>query len=441
MKLDRRFLIAIGVFLLLVLLLEWNVPSRFVWSPTYRHADTQPFGCQVMDSLLGGSLPKGYRVCSLTLPQLNRQPSKQPQVIIVQARRFMPTETDGDALNALLRRGNRVVIVAESATINPDSTIMCSIYGRLTFFPQVDMITSNAEPVSYDTLEWQPGRSLPARSYRVLASMNQSRVAYPDSDKKWTTWLTTQEAFSYAEPVAEDDTVAAADTITEEGEMTTEEAVHSGTAIIASRPVGRGELVLCAAPWAFTNYGMMDDDGRALVMRVLSEYRDMPVVRTEAYLPKTEARQQTPLRYFLEQPPLRWATYTAVLLLLLFFAFTARRRQRVIPVVNAPDNPNLAFVRQIGSLYWQRHNHNDLLRKALALFADDVRRHIGFDMDEDGIDETAERLSVYIGVPAEEVKRRIRTATKLSADGVKVSNKELRSAIDGLDDMIRKLTT
>ena len=32
--------------------IEYHLPKKFVWVPTFSHYDEQPFGCAVFDSLL-----------------------------------------------------------------------------------------------------------------------------------------------------------------------------------------------------------------------------------------------------------------------------------------------------------------------------------------------------------------------------------------------------
>ena len=82
----------------------------------------------------------------------------------------------------------------------------------------------------------------------------------------------------------------------------------------------------------------------------MSQFRGLPIVRTEAYTPQAEINEETPLRFWLQNEPLRWAAYLTIAGLLLFCVFYARRRQRVIPVVEEPKNRSLEFVKLIGTL-------------------------------------------------------------------------------------------
>lgn len=52
------------VLFALMFSLQMQLPKKFEWQSTYHHADRQPFGCYVFDSVLAESMPKGYQVTS-----------------------------------------------------------------------------------------------------------------------------------------------------------------------------------------------------------------------------------------------------------------------------------------------------------------------------------------------------------------------------------------
>ena len=93
----------------------------------------------------------------------------------------------------------------------------------------------------------------------------------------------------------------------------------------------------------FTNYGMLTGNLSGYIFRLMSQMEDLPwsalrcIWRCQIRMWAVR-NQESPFRYFLEQPPLRWALYLTVLTILIFMLFTARRRQRVIPVVEKPKN-------------------------------------------------------------------------------------------------------
>ena len=113
------------------------------------------------------------------------------------------------------------------------------------------------------------------------------------------------------------------------------------------------EIILVGTPLLFTNYGVLNNS--AYVHRLMNRLKDLPVVRTEAYMPNYDASEESPLREFLKRPPLRWALYLVVLGIVLFMGFNARRRQRAIPVEQPPRNHQLDFIRHIGTLQYLKN--------------------------------------------------------------------------------------
>ena len=102
----------------------------------------------------------------------------------------------------------------------------------------------------------------------------------------------------------------------------------------------------------FTNYGVLDGKNAAYIFRLLSQMGEFPIIRTEGYLEEAAQVQMSPFRYFISQRPLRWALYLTMIAILLFMTFTARRRQRVIPVIHEPENKSMEFTELIGTLYF-----------------------------------------------------------------------------------------
>ena len=92
-----------------------------------------------------------------------------------------------------------------------------------------------------------------------------------------------------------------------------------------SMKYGKGKLICCPSPLLFTNYGMLDDECREFAFRVLAQAGGCPVVRTESLLQAkgNSLKGTSPLTFFLNHPPLRWAIYTALFGILLYFIFTA----------------------------------------------------------------------------------------------------------------------
>ena len=57
MRGSRWFIIGIVLFLLIMFVVEYHLPKKFVWNPTFGQHDHQPLGGAVFDDVLKSSLP------------------------------------------------------------------------------------------------------------------------------------------------------------------------------------------------------------------------------------------------------------------------------------------------------------------------------------------------------------------------------------------------
>ncbi|MDR0845786.1 MAG: DUF4350 domain-containing protein, partial [Tannerella sp.] len=167
--------------------------------------------------------------------------------------------------------------------------------------------------------------------------------------------------------------------------------------------MGAGELFLVGTPLMFTNYGLLDEGNASYPFRLLSYMKGLPVIRLEAY-GIVEDVSHSPLRYLLIQPSLRWAVYMATVTLLLCMIFTARRRQRVIPVALPPANESLRFTQLIGNLYYQKKDCKDILSKKYLYFCAEVKRLNGPELQTGEPDmELSRRLAEKMGQDADSI--------------------------------------
>jgi hypothetical protein len=187
----------------------------------------------------------------------------------------------------------------------------------------------------------------------------------------------------------------------------------------------------------FTNYNMLDGDNASYVFRLLSYMKNRPLTRIEAYNRSSRnEKDRTPLRYVLSEPPLRWAVYSTFILLILFMVFTAKRRQRIIPVVKAPVNRTVGFMQLISDLYYQRHENGEILKMKHLYFCAEVKRLTGIDLQE-GIPDEADytRLSEKTGKDPDALRTSI-TNIRMAVYRSDASDKQLKEYIDGMNDLL-----
>lgn len=415
MRLNSRFVGAIVIFLLLILVAQWQMPRRFLWKPSFRGSDKQPFGCYVVDSLIRISVPQSYKVNDSTLYQLAHDANTEPRGVIVVANNFSPSKSDMKALMRMFDQGDRVMILAGSTSSMFDDSIGVGAYGGDMFsMVQVKKMISNG--YKDDSLHWV-GRPqcYGKRVYRILPQVVPGALTIDDKLKyhtlytKWTeSWVSDSVTDWVEEPAA-----------------------------IAMRK-GKGLLVVGCDPLLFTNYTVLDSDNNHLLFRMLSEMDSLPIVRTEAYLASDEQQGSSPLRFFLSNEPLRWMVWLTVAGLLLFFVCTSRRRQRVIPVVAPSVNRSMEFVKLIGTMYHQWHDNKDLVRKRYVFFAENLRRQLMIDVDNEAMDgQTVDILAVHTGLRREVLKMQLAELRQVVGTDEAIDDDDMERLIDEMVEIER----
>lgn len=145
--------------------------------------------------------------------------------------------------------------------------------------------------------------------------------------------------------------------------------------------IGEGNLILIANPLLFTNYGVLNDSINPYIWKHLAYLEGKPLIRTEYYeMGSQGGKSQSEFRVILHEKPFRWAYYTTLAGLLVFMIFTAKRKQKVIPVIEPPPNKMLSFVHSIAGLYLLKNNNADILLKKQIYWGEELKRKYGIDI-------------------------------------------------------------
>lgn len=456
MKSSRNFLFAMLVLFVLFCLLQVNLPKKFVWSPTFSHVDKQPLGCFVFDSVLTQSLPNGYHVTKKTFFQLDQEHAKEKISVLMVVDQQNLKQLDVKYLCNIARRGGKVMVVASSSFDdgrNADTVVVDEL--ERTFKVKIeDGIYFSLRGIlsglkahdndMYDTIYWNNRETMyAAQPYRMFYNMVGGTLFVDSVPKvKRLAYTLSTEGYDYKYDSLYVGDFTRFDTIVgkkERIERIDTFAIKKVPAAV-SVPYGKGEVIFVSSPLLFTNYGMLEGNTFVYIFRLMSYLADLPVYRTEAYV-KTDAMlvaEQSPFREFIKRPPLRWALYLALLGVVLFMIFTARRRQRVIPIISKPANRSLEFIQLIGTLYYQRKDHVDLVRKKFKLFAEELRKTAGVDISDVNTDDREYLLlAEKTGMNSDRLKKVIRQIRLVLHSEGNISVEEMRSLIDAMDTIVR----
>lgn len=456
MKSSRNFLFAMLVLFVLFCLLQVNLPKKFVWSPTFSHVDKQPLGCFVFDSVLTQSLPNGYHVTKKTFFQLDQEHAKEKISVLMVVDQQDLKQLDVKYLCNIARRGGKVMVVASSSFDdgrNTDTVVVDELERTFkvriedgTYFSLRGILSGLKahDNDMYDTIYWNNRETMyAAQSYRMFYNMVGGTLFVDSVPKvKRLAYTLSTAGYDYRHDSLYVGDFTSFDTIVDEKERIEriDTFAIKKVPVAVSVPYGKGEVIFVSSPLLFTNYGMLEGNTFVYIFRLMSYLADLPVYRTEAYV-KTDAMlvaEQSPFREFIKRPPLRWALYLALLGVVLFMIFTARRRQRVIPIMSKPANRSLEFIQLIGTLYYQRKDHVDLVRKKFKLFAEELRKTAGVDISDVNTDDREyQLLAEKTGMNCDRLKKVIRQIRLVLHSEGNISVEEMRSLIDAMDTIVR----
>lgn len=423
MKINRTFVVLIVVLMAVMLLFETSAPNRFQWNNySQSYKSKQPFGCYVMDSVLRASLPQGYEVFGQYGERAIDKAIEGDKCTFL----FTNSYNDfADYYNVdflkLIEEGNNVVMAT-------DSYYYSDIDNKLEFsFLSTYRADLSKETLSdltrIDTVYWVADNRFAPATYLINSGFCQASFNLSNSYRTLATLNEADESYNGVYHSASDESLP--------------------LTVAGIRDYGKGKVIVVSMPLIFSNYGILDDNIRPFVLRLLSECGNLPIVRYDpTYIGQASAGRtdsDSPLRYLLSRRPLRWALYLALATLVALVFFSARRRQRVIPVLQPPVNHMMNFVKRIGGIYYKRHDNVDLIIKKYVTFSNDVRVKTLIDIDNyDHIDEELQMLSNRTGIPFDELQKQIYDVWK-ATNASSISDERLQRLIDMMNNILHKI--
>ena len=346
-------------------LFEYYRPKPINWTPTYRNDNQIPFGTQALFELLPGILQQP-EVKAVRLPVYNflteTRPAGRSNYVFI-CHRFVADKNDLKQLFGYVKAGNSVLI---SAYELPDS-----LGEALGFKADVQSPTKADSTLKQNfvnsTLRKAGGYTFPRDDGRNFLRIDTARKASEQVKN-----ITVLGRNARQEPV-----------------------------FVRVR-YGKGQFLIQNLPLAFTNYHILAPKTSDYAFKALAYLPAQPTYWDEYQKQgRFDEDKQSILRYVWSQPALTWAYYLIVFGVIFYVTFAGKRTQRIIPVVEPPQNTSLNFVKDVGRLYFQQHDHDNLARKKIQYFLADIRERYG--LNTNSLDrEFTEILARKSGMPPEE---------------------------------------
>ncbi|MEE1542375.1 MAG: hypothetical protein UF067_07900 [Paludibacteraceae bacterium] len=214
---------------------------------------------------------------------------------------------------------------------------------------------------------------------------------------------------------------------------------YSGTNPVAFRVrMGKGYAYYLPNKLFFSNYGVMNCDKRFLE-EIMSYVDGNYVVRLDVKYESGPAKKDPSLSYLTEQDALNLAYWLAVIAILLFLIFAARRKQNVIPEVTAPRNRTVDLVRHEGTLYQSQGDYLDLVQKKIVYFFSMIDHLLHVKLYEELTAEKVARVALNAKMDTEKLRAFIELLYDVRDGKKAVDAHDMKELIDGMNDIIDRI--
>ena len=324
---------------LLLAIVESSAPQKQSKGFSLLPTDKGPWGLYILNERIGDFFSE-VKQEYVTLSELeeSRESTKNRLTLII-SKKFSPSESDINVAKFRMIKGEKIVVAA--ASFSEEFTERFGCPSRRVF----------------------PGNPFEKQEEKYKFSMRnkvyENRIAPGFFDMAFSPTDSLEENF---EPFLFGDSLG-----------------HK-TAILGIRQTfGDGELVLLTCPAVFTNKALLEGESAAFVADFLNEFEEKRTLVWDGYFQTGRKESRTPLRFILQNEPLRRAWFLTLILLGIFVVFGVKRRQRSVPVVAPPANDSLDFVQTVGQLFYNHADHRGIALKRWDVFLEKSVSRWGID--------------------------------------------------------------
>lgn len=195
---------------------------------------------------------------------------------------------------------------------------------------------------------------------------------------------------------------------------------------------GKGNIYVHCEPLFITNYYLLKRGNVKYAQDVFSYLKDQETV----WFVESDAKvSQFFLRFILSHPALKYAWWVLLGGLVLFIFFNAKRKQRIVPIIEPLKNTSVDFVKSIGNLYLQEGDFHDMMAKKAQYFLNKVRMDLLIDTQHLD-DEFTKKLHLKTGKPVEMIAEALNLIKKAKDPYAQVMKEDLAKMNKLLDEII-----
>lgn len=196
---------------------------------------------------------------------------------------------------------------------------------------------------------------------------------------------------------------------------------------------GKGNIYVHTEPLFLTNYYLLKPGSVKYAQDVFSYLQDRETIW---FIKNNTNTSRFFMRFVLGNPALKYAWWVFLGGLILFIFFNAKRKQRIVPVIEPLKNTSLDFVKSIGNLYLQEGDFHYMMAKKAQYFLNKVR--LDLLIDTQNIDEEfAKKLQMKTGKPMEMINEAISLIKRAQDPYASVMKEDLARINKLLDEILK----
>ncbi len=374
---NTGIILKIGIPVLLIAVifyLYFSNQSRHNWIENYKYGSKEPYGCYVISEMLrsqdNASFSLLERSGTSTLPALNTTGNTY---IFIGENLFL-SDAEQDSLLRFAAKGNHVFISSKQVP----SEILNTLFNE-SGCNYEDVYAEYAENIKEtETFNFYDSSLHTKNGFQYTYRYRNEEVEYNwqvidgsyfcDSSK--TISLISYAGDNYVNCFISD--------------------------------YGDGSITIHTNPVMFTNLMMKEASHFDYADRLFSYIPLRSIIWDETskfpYSEKSDPAYSTPLKYILSQPALKAGWYTLLILAALYILFRAKRRVKVIPVIEPKTNNALSFLRSVSMLFQHSNDHKKMAEMKMKFFLAFLRDRYNYTADTLQRPDFYESLSARAGV-------------------------------------------
>lgn len=324
----------VGIILVL-LILEGSSRKTIVWTKTYSRFDKNPYGSYALGKLVSDIFTtKKVSKSNLTFYEVFDEDKNAKNFLSI-SEKFSPDQTSWDSLTAKVATGSTAFISATSISESISEELDITLE-KVMFYDPTESIIDLEDSASFEVNGNVYNYIEKELSHYISTYPTEAKIIATSNDK----------------------------------------------AITLKLNYGDGQFIINTTPIIFSNHFLLFEDNYSAVSSTLSMLPNVDTHWTE-YYQVGKLNSSSPLRVILEQPALRTALYILLLLIVIYIFFDAKRKQRIIPIVQAPANHTIQFIKTVGNLYFNTGNHKAAAVNQVYYFKEYLSMKLNIQLSQD----------------------------------------------------------